>query len=187
MSGVEHKIIVTGSAGAGKTTAVSAISTCKVVSTEVHNSDRSINKNNTTVAMDYGQVALSNGDRLRLYGTPGQQRFDFMWKMLAKGSLGVIILVQNSAQGCSELDEYLTVFKEFLVRDRCVIGISRRDQSPLPSIDQYQRYLQQHQYRLPVFSVDARNKQHILLLVETLLCQIEMAGNLALRRINGHS
>ena len=186
MSGIEHKIIITGSAGAGKTTAINCLSSCKVVTTEVHNSDRSIKKENTTVAMDYGEIGLNNGDRLRLYGTPGQQRFDFMWKVLAKGSLGVIILIHNSPRALAELDEYLAVFKEFLQQGRCVIGVSELDQESIPNIDQYNSHLQSQGRRLPVFGVDSRKRQHILLLVETLLCRIEMAGKLAARRMNGH-
>ena len=77
--GREYKIIITGTMGAGKTTAIAAISDVAPITTEAVNSDRSSsNKASTTVALDYGEVALDGGDRVRLYGTPGQVRFKFM-------------------------------------------------------------------------------------------------------------
>ena len=71
--GIEYKINVTGTMGAGKTTAISAISDVAPLRTEADNTAQDEHaKATTTVALDYGEIALPNGDRIRLYGTPGQ-------------------------------------------------------------------------------------------------------------------
>ncbi|MEZ5672763.1 MAG: ATP/GTP-binding protein [Thiotrichaceae bacterium] len=57
---------------------------------------QSSRKETITVAMDYGELTSDDGQKLRIYGTPGQQRFDYMWKILIKGALGLIILVDNA-------------------------------------------------------------------------------------------
>lgn len=97
----EYKILFTGTMGAGKTTAIAAISEMSPVMTDVLNSDASVAKARTTVGLDFGVLTLDSGDRVRLFGTPGQTRFDFLWKILAKNALGLIILTDNSARsGC---------------------------------------------------------------------------------------
>jgi len=72
----EHKIIFTGTMGAGKTTAIAAVSEIPPIVTDVTNNDKSVDKAVTTVGFDYGLLTLENGDRIRLYGTPGQERSD---------------------------------------------------------------------------------------------------------------
>ncbi|RYF27787.1 MAG: GTP-binding protein, partial [Comamonadaceae bacterium] len=66
----EYKILFSGTAGAGKTTAISAISETQVVSTDVANTDAALKKATTTVGLDYGSITLDSGDRVRLFGTP---------------------------------------------------------------------------------------------------------------------
>lgn len=92
-----YKIIFTGPVGAGKTTAITSISDIPPISTEesASNMTRGI-KLNTTVAFDYGKVNLEGGDCIHLYGTPGQQRFDFMWEILTTGGLGLLLLLDNT-------------------------------------------------------------------------------------------
>lgn len=68
----EHKIILTGTMGAGKTTAIAAVSETPPIVTDVVNNDRSVDKAQTTVGFDYGQLTLDNGDRIRLFGTRGR-------------------------------------------------------------------------------------------------------------------
>ena len=68
----ELKIVFTGPMGAGKTTAIAAISDTPPVLTDVVNNDHAaFDKDTTTVALDYGQIMLDNGVAVRLYGTPG--------------------------------------------------------------------------------------------------------------------
>lgn len=90
------KIVVTGPYGAGKTQFVKTVSDIAVVSTERKISARSKGeKTQTTVAMDYGRVALGD-DVLHLNGTPGQARFDFMWDILSQEMQGLVVLIDSS-------------------------------------------------------------------------------------------
>ena len=105
---IEHKILFSGTMGAGKTTAIAAVSEIGPLSTDVRNTDESVAKATTTVGLDYGELTLDNGERLRLYGTPGQPRFAFMWDILARGALGLVILIDNSRPDpLADLDVYL--------------------------------------------------------------------------------
>jgi signal recognition particle receptor subunit beta len=109
----EHKIIITGSMGAGKTTAIGAVSEVPPIVTDVKNNDHSVDKALTTVGFDYGQLTLDNGDRIRLFGTPGQARFRFVWQAVSKGALGLIILTDNTSKDpLADLRLYLEGFAQ---------------------------------------------------------------------------
>jgi signal recognition particle receptor subunit beta len=88
------KIVVTGPFAAGKTTLIRTISEITVLSTErsVTDSTRT-RKSETTVAMDFGRITIDRELVLYLFGTPGQERFDFMWEILGEGMLGYVVLV----------------------------------------------------------------------------------------------
>lgn len=173
--GIEYKIIVTGTMGAGKTTAISAISDVAPIRTEATNTARDDHaKATTTVALDYGEIALPNGDRIRLYGTPGQKRFSFMWGILAKGALGLILLIDSTSKTpLEDLAHFLDVFHELTAKAAVVIGITHRDAAQGPLMSDYQALLTARSLTLPMFSIDGREKEHVLLLVDALLSSIE--------------
>jgi small GTP-binding protein len=88
------KVVVTGPFNAGKTTFIKAVSEITVLSTERQISDASgEGSGETTVAMDFGRITISDDVVLYLFGTPGQQRFSFMWETLSEGMLGFVVLV----------------------------------------------------------------------------------------------
>ena len=90
----DNKIVFTGPVGVGKTSAIAALSDVPIISTDARASDMTINrKGHTTVAMDYGILNLEGGGKVHLYGTPGQERFDFMWEILTTGGLGLILML----------------------------------------------------------------------------------------------
>src|SRR5512135_399979 len=92
-----YKIIFTGPVGAGKTTAVNSLSDIATVRTDKAATDAVLErKPETTVAMDYGLVNLADGVAVHLYGTPGQERFDFMWEILTEGGIGLVLLLDNT-------------------------------------------------------------------------------------------
>lgn len=88
------KVVVTGPFNAGKTTFIKSVSEITVLSTERQVSDASgEGGGETTVAMDFGRITISDDVVLYLFGTPGQQRFSFMWETLSEGMLGFVVLV----------------------------------------------------------------------------------------------
>lgn len=98
------KIVIAGAFGVGKTTFVAAISEIPIASTEAlmpvaaaPTDDVSLarGKTTTTVAMDFGRIAVDEGLTLYLFGTPGQDRFWFLWDDLARGALAAIVLVDT--------------------------------------------------------------------------------------------
>ena len=170
----EYKLLITGTMGAGKTTAIGAISDIAPVVTDVANHDRSVDKERTTVGLDYGMLSLDNGDRIRLFGTPGQARFDFLWKILARKALGLVILTDNSRPDpLADLAVYLDGFADSLDTLPCVIGVGRLDTHPQPTLDQYADQLEARGQVFPIIPVDVRQRADVVLLIDSLLGQIE--------------
>jgi signal recognition particle receptor subunit beta len=162
--------------GAGKTTAIAAISEVPVLTTEAKPSEAQVakRKSSTTVAMDYGELALEDGSRLHIYGTPGQRRFDFMCHILCRGALGLIVLIDNSHEDpLSELDYYLNLNADFLSQSTAVIGVTHFDEKDTPSIEDYCNSLHERGEAWPVVRADARRGEDVALLIETLLAALE--------------
>ncbi|MEE9425210.1 MAG: ATP/GTP-binding protein [Methylococcales bacterium] len=174
----QHKIkfVFTGSVGAGKTTAIQAISEVDTISTEAKPSEKSVvrRKPTTTVAMDYGELTIDGGQKISLYGTPGQRRFDFMCHILTEGALGLIILVDNTHDNpMGELDYFLNLNAAFLQNSAAVIAVSHFDEANQPSIDDYYQVLEERGDPWPVIHVDARNSDDVVMLLDTLLATLE--------------
>lgn len=170
----ELKLLFAGPMGAGKTTAIRAISDIPPVNTETVNLDKARHgKAETTVGLDYGETLLDGGEKLRLYGLPGQERFDFMWKILCRGALGVVLLADNGAPDpVTGLAPYLDAFAELAGTGSMVIGVGRLAAGRSRVAD-YAEALRARGLRLPVFAVDVRRREDVLLLLEALLQQIE--------------
>lgn len=173
----EYKILFTGTMGAGKTTAIKAVSAVKMVSTEAVNTDRALfAKTTTTVGFDYGEVAIEDGSVLRLYGTPGQERFQFMWRIIARGALGIVILVDNSRPDpIEDLAMYLKNFRDLVTRGAAVIGIGRTETHPAPALEHYYEFLAREDLCLPVFAVDVRRGDDVLMMLDVLFDVLEVA------------
>ena len=170
----EYKIIFTGTMGAGKTTAIGAVSETPPIVTDVVNNDETHTKERTTVGLDFGQFTLDNGDRVRMFGTPGQSRFDFLWKILSKNAIGMIILTDNSRPDpLGDLRVYLDGFANELESLPCAIGVGRLDTHASPNLEDYVDELARHELVLPVLGVDVRKPQDVVLLIDTLLAQLE--------------
>ncbi|MEH6457575.1 MAG: ATP/GTP-binding protein [Cocleimonas sp.] len=169
------KIIFTGPVGAGKTTAIQTMSDIPIVSTNEEASDMTKDrKPQTTVAMDYGRINIGTKEKIHLYGTPGQERFSFMWDILTKGALGLILLLDNSRDNPQQdLKFYTNAFKEFIDKGDLIIGVTRMDEVSSPSIQDYRTWLEELSISAPVFTVDAREKQDISSLVQALLYSLD--------------
>lgn len=174
-----HKIIFTGPVGSGKSTAINAISDVPVISTEELATDDVKNrKKTTTVALDYGMIKLGMGENIHLYGTPGQERFNFMWEILVNNAIGIIILVDNAnANPLSDLSFFLKTFNEFISNKAIAIGITRTDLGGGPSLKDYHRVLKEFNINPPVFEVDGRKKSDISVLIQALLFSLDQNLN----------
>lgn len=172
----ELKIVFTGPMGAGKTTAISAVSDFAPVATEMHNNDQqSFRKESTTVAMDLGQIGLTDGTVVRLYGTPGQERFSFMWEIVGRGAMGVILLLDGSSPSALvDLRTYTEIFRRIAPDRPFVVGVGRTRPDDNAQIEACIQTLQALRFAAPVFSVDVRKRDDVLLLIETLLATLEM-------------
>src|SRR5438093_9713655 len=124
--GTAVKIVITGPFAAGKTTLIRTISEITVLSTEKDISDDTRSrKAETTVAMDFGRITIDRDLVLYLFGTPGQDRFDFMWEILGEGMLGYILLVDaDRPESLEEASGILAAFRR-MARVPFVVALNR--------------------------------------------------------------
>ena len=174
----EHVILFTGPMGAGKTTAIQNLSEIEVVRTEANNSERHIvDKETTTVALDYGEILIGAQEKVRLYGIPGQQRFNFMWAILKKRAEGMVLLVNSDAPDpIGEMNFFIDEFRELYDKGGVVVGITRADVAPGPGIAAFSEALEQSNpgMVIPIFTVDPRNGDQMQDVLLALVANIEM-------------
>jgi hypothetical protein len=126
--GTAVKIVVTGPFSAGKTTLIRTISEITVLSTERSITDETRRrKTDTTVAMDFGRITIDRDLVLYLFGTPGQDRFDFMWEILGEGMLGYVLLIDSSRP--ESLEEAVSIRAAFrkMANVPFVVGYNRSE------------------------------------------------------------
>ncbi len=170
------KIIFTGPMGAGKTTAIASISEIPPIATEVRCSDEEgqARKETTTVAMDYGYFTLDDSVRVHLYGTPGQERFNYMWTILTQGGIGLVLLLDNARPTpVEDMAFYLDAFREFIETTGVVIGVTRMDVNNQFSLDDYRDKLFELGHIYPLFEVDARQAEDVKILIHALLAILQ--------------
>jgi uncharacterized protein len=156
------KILVSGGFGSGKTTLVGSVSEIAPLRTEETLSDRSEvvdslygveQKSTTTVAMDFGRITIRKDLVIYLFGTPGQQRFWFMWDDLAYGALGAVVMADDRrlADCFPSVDYFEAKRIPFVVAVNCFDGVLRH---PLESIAQALNLASD----VPVIACDARRR-----------------------------
>lgn len=171
--------------GAGKTTAIQSLSETRVVRTEALNSDHSVvDKLTTTVALDYGEIGIGPDEKVRLYGIPGQRRFNFMWRILKQRAVGMVLLVNNDAHDpLAYMLDFLDDFSDLYARGGVVVAVTRRDIAADPPLAAFSDALvKAHPGMLvPVFDVDARSAADMKMALMSLVLNIEMRATYGAR------
>jgi small GTP-binding protein len=122
------KVVVTGPFNSGKTQFIKTVSEIEVVSTErkVTLPEHAAIKGETTVAMDFGRITVGS-QKIFLFGTPGQQQFDFMWEVLTENMIGFIVVVDSTdPKRFKEAREIIRFFKDIL-EEPFVVAANKQD------------------------------------------------------------
>lgn len=166
------KVVVTGPFNAGKTTFIKAVSEITVLSTERQVSDVSgEGRGETTVAMDFGRITVSDDVVLYLFGTPGQSRFSFMWETLSEGMLGFVLLVDaTEPQTLADAKEMIGFFGE-MSDVPFVVAANKVSADETDTIRQVRIDLGLAD-SVPLLPVDARDKDSVKAVLLGLLYEI---------------
>ncbi len=166
------KVVVTGPFNAGKTTFIKSVSEITVLSTERHVSDVSGESGGeTTVAMDFGRITVSDDVVLYLFGTPGQARFSFMWETLSEGMLGFVLLVDaTEPQSVMDAREMIDFFSQ-MSDVPFVVAANKVDADDTDGVARVRAQLELAE-AVSLFPVDARSKDSVKAVLLGLLYEI---------------
>lgn len=166
------KVVVTGPFNAGKTTFIKSVSEITVLSTERQVSDTSgEGGGETTVAMDFGRITVSDDVVLYLFGTPGQARFSFMWETLSEGMLGFVLMVDATEPSTFEDARGMIEFFTNMSDVPFVVAANKVAADDLATLQQVRADLAIAE-DVPLLPVDARERDSVKAALLGLLYEI---------------
>lgn len=168
------KIVITGAYSAGKSSFIRAISEIEIVETEyeVTVAEERELKTETTIALDFGTITITDDIKLYLFGTPGQDRFDFMWEVLSEGCIGYVVMVDSCRPGhLLETQRLMARFAEITDAPFVVAANKQDDPAALPVT--YVRRRLQVPFDIPVLRCVANDRESVKQVLLALLTHIE--------------
>ncbi len=172
----DYKIIFTGPAGAGKTTAISILSDVPLKRKDEHvNKMASTGEKQSSIAMNYGFIKLNDDSEIiHLYGTSSKGRLNFQLDQITEDGLGLILLLDNRRPDpFNDMHFFLGTFADFIAKTEVVIGVTRMDIRPEPNIEDYHRELWSRDLNPPILEIDAMKRRDVSLLTMSLLYSLD--------------
>lgn len=175
MDNFRNKLVFVGNRGAGKTTAIHAVSDVAPASTRM---PRGIGQAAAKFTLDYTTARLDDGELLHIYGVPGEQHLDFMWPLVCDGATGILVLVnacdpQRLAYTTLMLDEFARLAPDASF----TVAVTRSDLAPGFKLDEFRSELVARGFRLPVVKADVREPSQVRFLVKILLSSRSTGGS----------
>ena len=170
------KVVITGAYAAGKTNFIRSISDIDPVTTEyeVTGAEERALKKETTVALDFGKIAVSDEVVLFLFGTPGQERFDFMWDVLTEGCMGYIVMVDSCRPAhLLETQRLMAHFAAITPAPFVVAAKKQDDPAALPL--SYIRKRLQLPLEIPVLPCIATDRESVKSILMALIMHIDQS------------
>ncbi|MGB9694673.1 MAG: GTP-binding protein [Caldisericaceae bacterium] len=172
-----YKIVVTGPFAAGKTTFINTVTEIAPIKTEAKTTadDESGVKDSTTVAMDFGRIAIDSENVLHIFGTPGQFRFNYMWSILSNDAIGVILIVDSGdSQAFDDAKDMLNFFR--VKTDAPLVVALNHFKEKAHTEEDELRKIMNIPSKIPVLDCDATSKESVKEVLLSLLDLIISRG-----------